>query len=59
MICLVSYDAGGAELLSCFAKNNKRKFLYCVKGPALKIYKKNIRGFKNSSIQNIKKRQQK
>ncbi len=56
MICLVSYDVGGAELLSCWAKYNKKKFLYCIKGPALKVYKKNIKGFKNSSANDIKKK---
>ena len=56
MICLVSYDVGGAELLSCWARYNKKKFLYCIKGPALKVYKKNIKGFKNSSAKDIKKK---
>ena len=56
MICLVSHDVGGAELLSCWAKHKKKKFLYCIKGPALKVYKKNIKGFKNSSARDIKKK---
>ena len=56
MICLVSHDVGGAELLSRWSRNNKKKFLYCIKGPAIKIFKRNIKNFKNTSIQNIKRK---
>ena len=56
MICLVSHDVGGAELLSRWSRNSKKKFLYCIKGPAIKIFKRNIKNFKNTSIQNIKRK---
>ena len=38
---VVCNDAGGAEVVSSWIKNNKYKTLYCLSGPALKIFKKN------------------
>ena len=56
MICLVSHDAGGGELLSSWAKNNRGVFLYNIKGPALRIFKKKFKNFKNSNQKIIKKK---
>jgi hypothetical protein len=44
---VVSHDAGGAEILSCWIKHRKikEKIIYYAKGPAISIFKKNIRKF--------------
>ena len=48
MILIVCHDAGGAEIVSNYIKNSKyKKYIYCIKGPAIKIFKKNIKNFKN------------
>ena len=54
---VVSHDAGGAEILSCWIKHqkNKKKIIYCLKGPAINIFKKNIGTFVNIHEKNIKK----
>lgn len=39
---IVCHDAGGAELVSNYVKNNKGKYFYVLSGPAIKIFKKNI-----------------
>ena len=50
MILIVCHDAGGAEIVSNYIKNKKiKKCIYCVKGPAIKIFKKNIKNFCNKS----------
>lgn len=55
MELIVSHDAGGAELISCWIKYNKKKnFLFCLDGPAKKIFKKNIGHYKNILFKNIK-----
>jgi hypothetical protein len=41
-LLVVCHDSGGAELLSCFLKFKKLKFDYFLKGPAIKIFEKNI-----------------
>ena len=39
IVTIVSYDAGGAELLSWWVKNNNQnKFYYFIKGPAKKKF---------------------
>jgi len=57
MDLVVSHDSGGAELISSWIKfnKNKKKFFFCVQGPAKKIFKKNIGIFKNLSFEKIKK----
>ena len=54
---VVSHDAGGAEMLSCWIKHQKlkKKIIYCVKGPAINIFKKNIGSFDNLHEKNIEK----
>lgn len=56
MICLVSHDAGGAELLSSWARSNRGNFLYNIKGPAIRIFKKKFKNFQNSNKKIIKKK---
>ena len=42
-IGIVSHDAGGAEVLSHWIANDKKNsFVYCLEGPAKKIFKKNL-----------------
>ena len=50
MILIVCHDAGGAEIVSNYIKNKKNdKYIFCIKGPAIKIFKRNIKNFKNNS----------
>jgi len=56
MICLVAHDAGGAELLSSWARNQKFFFLFSIKGPAKLIFKRKFKNFRNSSTKIIKKK---
>ena len=52
-IAIVSNDAGGAELLSSYVKNNPTKnYLFVLSGPAKKIFKEKIKKIK---IINLKK----
>tara|TARA_Y100000389_G_C17286197_1_gene425570 strand:+ start:383 stop:727 length:345 start_codon:yes stop_codon:yes gene_type:complete len=56
-ILVVSHDAGGAEILSCWIKHLKikEKIIYCLKGPAISIFKKNIGSFENLNEKDINK----
>jgi hypothetical protein len=38
MICIVSHDAGGAEILASYAKQNHRSWLFSLAGPAEKVF---------------------
>ena len=57
MIYVTSVDAGGAEILSCWIKHLKikEKIIYCLKGPAISIFKKNIGSFENLNEKDINK----
>ena len=57
MILIVCHDAGGAEVVSSYIKNKRNdKYIFCIKGPAVKIFKRNIKNFKNNSkIKNFSK----
>ena len=50
MIGISSHDAGGAELLSEYVVRNKNNYLFFVTGPAVTIFKKKIKNFKNSTF---------
>ncbi len=52
MIGIVSHDSGGAELLSSWVvkNNHKKKFLFSLSGPALRIFKSKIKNIKNRNI---------
>ena len=47
MICVSSNDAGGAEILSAWLKNQNKKYILNLSGPALKIFKKKLKFKKN------------
>ena len=38
VISIISHDAGGAEIISSWAKQQNRNFFYVLEGPALKIF---------------------
>jgi hypothetical protein len=42
MITLVAHDAGGAEILSSFARRQRMAFLYVLGGPARKIFERKL-----------------
>ena len=42
-IAIISQDAGGAEILSSLCTSIKQKKKYYLKGPAKKIFKKNLK----------------
>lgn len=44
LISIFSHDAGSAEIISSWCKNKREnyKFLYVLKGPAKKIFKKKL-----------------
>ena len=50
MKTIVASDAGASEILSFFAKKNKNKYNYLLKGTAKKIFKKNLGKFKTISL---------
>lgn len=50
MIAIISHDAGGAEILSSYAKNVKNKYFFCLSGPAIKIFKKKIKNLINRNL---------
>lgn len=51
IIGIASHDAGGAELLSHWVGNSKdNSFLYCLAGPAEKIFEKNLGVTSHSKI---------
>ena len=58
MILVVSNDTGGAELISnwIYYKKIKKNFTYCLTGPAISIFKKNIGTFENIKFSQIKKK---
>ena len=53
---IVAYEAGGAQILSCLVTQSdvKKKFLFCVEGPAIEIFKSKIGIFKNVSLDTIR-----
>ena len=51
MIALISRDAGGAEFISRYVKNNKKKFCIAASGPAVGVFKKNFSKYKNLSVE--------
>lgn len=42
MICVVAHDAGGAEILSSYVRQQALDCLYTVAGPALKIFQRKL-----------------
>ena len=50
MITIVSHDAGGAEIISEWLKKKNKKFNLCLKGPAIKIFKKKFKKIENKNL---------
>ena len=44
MICIVSSDAGGAEIISSWARRQKN-FLYVLEGLVVRIFKANLKKY--------------
>lgn len=53
MLGIFSCDPGGAEILSSWLLNYKGKYKVCLKGQAINIFKKKIKGLKNYSFRNV------
>jgi hypothetical protein len=49
-IGVISHDAGGAELLSLHLRNMGRNFLFCLDGPAVDVFKKNLGSYRNDEL---------
>ena len=45
-VAIVSHDAGGAEILSLWAKNNLKNAVAILDGPAVNIFKRNFSSVK-------------
>lgn len=53
-IALLSHDAGGAELVSHWAKeNSQHEYIIHVKGPARKIFKENLSNYQNKNLDEL------
>ncbi len=50
MVTIVCHDAGGAELICAWAKNQDEKFLLVLEGPAIKIFERNLGKIELSSL---------
>jgi hypothetical protein len=50
MICVVSHDAGGAEIISSYVRQNKIECKFVLAGPALRIFERKLG---NLYIQNL------
>ena len=42
MISIISHDAGGAEILSSFVRQNKQEYNFILDGPAVSIFKRKL-----------------
>ena len=52
MICVVSHDAGGAEILASYIAHNKLESLYVLSGPAISIFENRFGPIKLHSLEN-------
>lgn len=50
---IVSHDAGGAQILSCFMANNPKNYRIAVAGPALQVFSENFGEFPNRGVKEI------
>jgi hypothetical protein len=46
----VANDAGGAEILSAYVKKHEAKYLFCLEGPAARIFQRKLGNFRNLSL---------
>ena len=51
MLCAVSHDAGGAEILSSFIRQQGLECQYVLAGPALKIFRRKLGAIKSNLLQ--------
>ena len=51
MLALISHDAGGAEILSSYARQQKLECLYVLEGPALKIFRRKLGALETCSLE--------
>tara|TARA_Y100001970_G_scaffold292482_1_gene433953 strand:- start:1564 stop:2427 length:864 start_codon:yes stop_codon:yes gene_type:complete len=49
-IGIVCHDSGGAEILSSFVKLNQANYNFTLSGPALSIFRRKIKNFKNIAL---------
>lgn len=49
-VCIVSHDAGGAELLASYVAHNKLNCFYSISGPAISIFERKIDGLRSVSL---------
>jgi len=42
MVAIVSHDAGGAEILSCWLSEQKEPYCLVLEGPAIKVFERNL-----------------
>ena len=54
-LAVISHDAGGAELLSHWLKNNDKKYNYSLvlKGPAKKVFRDNNIALQNNDLKEV------
>lgn len=52
-IGIVAHDAGGAEILSSLVRRSKISPLFCVKGPAVKIFELKFGTFINNELEDV------
>ena len=50
---MAAHDAGGAEILSAFAKDLERKPLFCLAGPAVNIFQRKLGAFTNYPLETL------
>src|SRR2546428_12328417 len=42
MICIVSHDAGGAEILASYVAQRRLECLFVLEGPAVKVFERRV-----------------
>ena len=56
---IVSHDAGGAEVLSSYVRRTPGEYIFCLRGPAVNIFRKKLGEITNASFKNsLEKSQQ-
>jgi len=53
MIGVICKDAGGAEIISSYIRNNKINAIFCLENPAINIFKRKKIKFVNNSLKNV------
>ncbi len=50
VVGIVCHDAGGAEIISSYILQNNITAKYCLEGPAVKVFKRNLGDIENNSL---------